>query len=400
MVKTVWAEPHTRGLARTAIVLFLVSLGLRPQIVAIGPLLPSMQADLGMSHAIAGLLGTIPVLCMGLFAPVGPWLGRRLGTERAVAAGVALICVFGLLRTQVLDAVPVLALTFGLGVGIALVGPLLPMIVRQRVPARAALVTGAYAAGIVLGATAAAALAVPLAGPELDWRRPLVLLTMVTVGSLVVWLAIERPSSAQNRADAPLPPRLPWRVSRAWTLALLFGAQSTLFYAANAWLPTIYFERGWREADAGLLLALLNGMGLLTALGLPVLVERIGSRRQQMLLSAGASLLGMVGIVLLPDLALAWVIVLGFGLGAVFPLVLSLPVDLAPRAADVGGLAAIMLFGGYLISSAAPFMLGLVRDATGSFATSLWVLVAVAAFLVAASWWFVPGGLGRPAAGR
>ncbi len=47
---------------------------MRPQILAIGPLLPLIRVDLGLPAGVAGLLTTIPVLCMGLFAPVGPRL--------------------------------------------------------------------------------------------------------------------------------------------------------------------------------------------------------------------------------------------------------------------------------------------------------------------------------------
>jgi CP family cyanate transporter-like MFS transporter len=61
--------------------LFLVAITLRPQIVGIGPLLPAMQGSLHMTHAVAGLLGTIPVLCMGLFAPPAAYLGARIGTR-------------------------------------------------------------------------------------------------------------------------------------------------------------------------------------------------------------------------------------------------------------------------------------------------------------------------------
>ena len=44
------------------------------QIVGVGPLIPAIQDDLDISHAVAGLLGTIPVLCMGLFALPAPAL--------------------------------------------------------------------------------------------------------------------------------------------------------------------------------------------------------------------------------------------------------------------------------------------------------------------------------------
>src|SRR5207342_714917 len=70
--------------------LFLAGLALRPQIVGVGPLIPEIQDDLDTSHALAGLLGTIPVLCMGLFAPVAGYLAGRIGTGVSIAAALGL----------------------------------------------------------------------------------------------------------------------------------------------------------------------------------------------------------------------------------------------------------------------------------------------------------------------
>ena len=64
----------------------LSALALRPQIIAIGPLVDAIDTDLGVSHTVTGLLGTIPLLCMGIFpglaAPrprdLGPGLGATL----------------------------------------------------------------------------------------------------------------------------------------------------------------------------------------------------------------------------------------------------------------------------------------------------------------------------------
>ena len=75
----------------TLVALFLAALTLRPQIVGVGPLIPSIQDAFGTSHAVVGLLGTIPVLCMGLFAPVAAYLAAKIGTRRAMTIGLALI---------------------------------------------------------------------------------------------------------------------------------------------------------------------------------------------------------------------------------------------------------------------------------------------------------------------
>ena len=93
--------------------------------------------------------------------------------------------------------------------------------------------------------------------------------------------------------------------------------------------------------------------------------------------------LAFVGIALVPDPAYLWVAILGLALGAIFPLVLTLPLDVADDAARVGSVAALMLLGGYVLSSAGPVVLGAARDLTGSFEASLWLLAIVGVVLAA-----------------
>ena len=86
----------------------------------------------------------------------------------------------------------------------------------------------------------------------------------------------------------------------------------------------------------------------------------------------------MAGLSVAPDLTVAWVVLVGLALGAIFPLVLTLPLDVADEPSQVGAVAALMLLGGYVLSSMGPFVLGAARDATGTFVASLWLLFAMA----------------------
>src|SRR3954451_21663586 len=102
-----------------------------------------------------------------------------------------LVIVFGLLRLGAPGPALVLALTFGIGLGMGLAGPIFPLVVRHEMPARPALGTGAYAIGLVLGSTGAAAVVVPLAGEgAIDWRFALGVVTAAGLGSLAVWLGL------------------------------------------------------------------------------------------------------------------------------------------------------------------------------------------------------------------
>ncbi len=173
-------------------------------------------------------------------------------------------------------------------------------------------------------------------------------------------------------------PRLPWRDATAWILVALFGLQSVLYYGIISWLPNAFVERGWSTIDAGALIAVFNGVGFITTVGVPLFADRFGARRQQLLLTAVAATVSTVALTLVPEYAFLWIAMLGLALGAIFTLVLTLPLDVTNDPAQTGAVAALMLLGGYLISATGPFVLGAMRDLTGTFEVSLWLLVAVA----------------------
>lgn len=361
--------------------MFIASLAMRPQILAIGPLLPLIRTDLGLPAGIAGLLTTIPVLCMGIFAPVGPRLAARFGATTAFALCLSTVVTFGILRSFA-PSVPLLMLaTFGIGIGIGSAGAIPSMIVAQRMPTRPALGTGAYAGGIVAGSTLASGFAVPLAG-EADWRRALLVISLTSIVSVVAWLVLVG-ADRRDRVAGAVARRLPWRDPTGWLLVVVFGLQSVLFYGVVAWLPNAFVERGWDETSAGALVAVFNGVGLITTVGLPIVADRLGSRRSQLLASSLVAVVGFIAVIAAPDLAFLWVAILGLALGAVFPLVLTLPLDVTDDPSRVGSVAALMLLGGYVLSSTAPVILGAARDITGDFGASLWLLVVFGMALVA-----------------
>ncbi|HSL75425.1 MAG TPA: MFS transporter [Candidatus Limnocylindrales bacterium] len=373
--------------------MFIASLAMRPQILAIGPLLPLIRTDLGLPAGIAGLLTTIPVLCMGLFAPVGPRLAARFGATMAFALCLSAVITFGVVRA-IAPSVPLLMLaTFGIGIGIGSAGAIPSMIVAQRMPTRPALGTGAYAGGIVAGSTLASGFAVPLAG-EADWRWALLVISLVSIVCVIAWLVLVG-TDRRDRVAGAVARRLPWRDPTGWLLVVVFGLQSVLFYGVVSWLPNAFVERGWDETSAGALVAVFNGVGLITTIGLPIVADRLGSRRSQLLVSSVIAVIGFVAVIAAPDLAFLWVAILGLALGAVFPLVLTLPLDVTNDPSRVGSVAALMLLGGYVLSSTGPVILGAARDVTGDFTVSLWLLVVFGVVLVASCLTLSPDRLRR-----
>ena len=363
----------------TLVALFLAALTLRPQIVGVGPLIPSIQDALGTSHAVVGLLGTIPVLCMGLFAPVAAYLAAKIGTRRAMTIGLALIGVFGILRASMpsawLDHAPHLA-------GGDRDGP------RER--PRADLGQGAlreparHRDGRVHDRhpdrlDERGALAVPLAGWLAGWRGALIAISCVALLSLIAWVVLTR-GDEPHAAPAATVPRLPWRSRTAWLLVAIFALMGSAYYGLNAWLPDAYHERGWTAGEAGVLLAMMNLTAIPASFVVPWLSDRTG-RRSPFLL--GLSLFFITGATVLvatPGLAYAGALLAGIAQGGLFALVMTLPLDFERTPERVGALVAMMLGLGYTIAATSPFLLGAIRDATGSFDAVLWV---AAGFLMA-----------------
>ena len=361
--------------------LFLGALALRPQLVGVGPLLPEIDESLGISHAVAGLLATIPVLCMGLFAPPAAYVAGRMGTRAAIGACLAGIAIFGLLRSAAPGAPLVLTLTVPIGIGMGVAGALLPVAVKERFAHRPAFASGVYTTGINMGSALSSALAVPIAAAFGGWRASLAVFSAATILCFIGWMLLTPP--AGERATAA-PPRLPLGRRIVWALVAVFALQSIVYYGLISWMPDSFQERGWSDQAAGALVGVMSIAALPSGLLLPFFADRLGSRRQWLGLSAGAILVATIGIASVPGGGWAWAALAGLGIGATFPLTLTLPLDVAHEPAETGAVVGLMLGAGYTIAAVGPLLLGAVRDITGSFSTSLWVLVAVAACLVVA----------------
>ncbi len=358
------------------VALFASALSLRPQVIGIGPLLPEIQDDLGISHAAAGLLATIPVLCMGLFAPPAARVLARLGSRSAIAVCLLVIAAFGIARALVPPAVLVILLTFGVGVGMGLLGAMMPIAVKERFAHRPAFATGVYALGINIGAGVSAATAVPIADATFGWRGALLAFSGATVVLAGVWLVLSRREVRPPRAAAR-PPPLPWRSGLAWLFVTIFLLMAVMYYGVNAWLPDTYVEHGWSKARAAWLVAILNLTALPCTIAFSWLADKVGSRRFYLVGGGALGSIALLGILLWPDAGFLWAVIFGISAGVMFPLVMTLPLDVADDPGLVGAVAGMMLGVGYGLGAFSPLVLGAIRDASGSFQAAMWAVAAV-----------------------
>ncbi len=361
-----------------AIALVAVAANLRIAITSLPPLIDLVSADLGLSHAAAGALTTLPVLCMGLFAPLASDIAHRMGAVGAVLAAIAAVTV-GVASRFFGDSAVVLYLgTFVAGVGIATAGTLLPRLVKTFFPAeRSGLVTGLYMFAMMGGATVSSAVSVPLTERLGSWQASLASWSLLALIGTLAWAPFTLRANPHHTRDEAGPGRLPWRHRTAWLVAAYLTLQSWAFYSMVAWLSPTYVELGWSADDAGFLLAVCSGAQIISGILGPALSDRVRDARRLLIPSGILSVAGCLGVFAVPLASpWLWAVVIGLGQGAAFALGLVLLVRYAGSPASSGRLTGMAFLVSYGVASMGPLTMGLVRDVTGTL-SPVWLILAL-----------------------
>lgn len=354
-----------------AVVTVLVGLNLRPIMASVGPLLDVLQHDLHLSSTEASLLNTFPVVMMGLLALAGPWLQTSIGEKKGVALGMLLIAGASAYRAVIDTSLPLIATAAIGGIGIAITQALMPAFLKRMYPDSAGTLMGLFTTGIMGGAALASSTAAP--GSDLiGWRATLGAAAIPAIAALCLWISCTRFHRIQSSGAS-----LPFHNPRAWFLLIFFGIGTAAYTLVLAWLPPYYVEQGWSSAHAGYLLGALTITEVVAGLLVSSLIHRFPDRRAPLAVVVLLVLLGLICLIIAPaPLAIPATLLLGLGIGALFPLSLIVTLDHARTPGEAGSLLAFVQGGGYLIAATMPFIAGMLRDQLSSLSMS-WAVMAV-----------------------
>jgi CP family cyanate transporter-like MFS transporter len=368
--------------------LIILAINLRPALTCVGPLIGDIRQATAISSTAAGALTSLPLVALGVFAPLGH-LGRRYGTERTLVLAMLLLIAGSLVRSSG-SALALFGGSLCLACGIAIGNTLVPSIIKRDFPDRIKGLTTVYA--IVLGLTAAisAGLAVPLAaGLPGGWRAALAIWAVPACVAVAAWLpAAARCNGnsngltlgASHAADIPqrlAPARSVWRAPLAWMVAGFMGLQSLFFYTAMSWFPAFFQSQGYAAAEAGFLVAEFQFVSLSMSAVLPWLLRLT---RDQSAFAAAASLaitVAACGMLAWPGAGYLWMTVMGMGAGVTLPLGLAFMSLRAGSHAQAASLSIMSQTVGYLVAAAGPFAFGLIHDLSGAWTLSLCFLVVL-----------------------
>lgn len=356
--------------------LVLIAFNLRPLFASFSVLLSDMLHQQVLTSSQAGYLTTLPVLCLGIFAPLAPWLSQRIGNNRTLLV-VMLLLTTGTAIRGLGDILPLFLGSAIAGMAIAIGNVLLPAIVKKEFSRSPALMTGSYTMALCAGAAAAAAGTLPLVRSlETNWATGLAMWALPAGAVLLLWIPYAITTERMQPDKSPRVEGL-WRDSLAWQVTFFMGLQSALGYSIFGWIVPILHDRGLEEMQAGLILSVSIIVQLIACFVLPSLAVRCRSQSLINIALALAAAIGFLGMLLGP---IAWVwefsVLQGIGQGGLFALALTVIVLRSPDSRVATHLSSMAQSIGYTVAALGPLLIGVLHGLTGDYAASGWLFTA------------------------
>ena len=340
----------------------------------ISPLAPLFRERYALSTTEVGLLVATPVILGAVLRIPAGLLTDRYG-GRIVFPGLMLLLV----PTVVLAALSqsfatLLAAAFLLGVSGASFAVGIPYVAQWFSPGRQGFALGIYGVGNI--GTAVAALIAPRLAATVGWTWAFWIWPPMLVALAAAFYVTGPDSPAFTPRTDSVRNRLRLLVDRpvSWVLILFYFVTFGGFVAMGAFLPTLLVsEYGLSGTDAG---ARTAGFVVMATLARPLggwLADRWGGMHVLNFVFVVEAVFAIVlalepGMIGLTIGFLGSAFALGVGNGAVFKLV----AELFPK--ETGTLAGLVGAAGGLGGFFPPLVLGVVRDATGSYAVGFMLL--------------------------
>jgi cyanate permease len=357
---------------------------------AIAPLVPPIMRELSLSYTQMGVItGAWQLIYIFTAQPLGLMIDR-LGVYRSLLLGSAIISTSSLLRGIVAGfwSLFISVALFGIG------GPLISIGTQKLISVwfsgeERGTASGINASGSALGSMTALVLTNSLVLPLLrNWRNVFLGYGVFGFAVTITWIVLGRRPKPSSYKSIEVSINNKERFSVIWKqlfnrnilIIVLIGVASFLTnHALKNWLPSILELKGLSSVDAGYATSLLAISGILGSLIIPKVSYRISSRK---LMIATILFLSGVSILFIGRNEITIVIIglfsTGFLMRAMTPLLLLTLMEIPEVGAEYMGSVRRLYFSmGEIGRFLGPFMMGYIKDLTGSFLFGIYTLTFI-----------------------
>jgi MFS family permease len=334
----------------------------------------------GVSDLLIGLLAmTFMIAYIPLSIPVS-WMIDTKGFRLAVSIGAVLMGLFGIIRGLAGDNYTLVLVST---IGIAIAQPFL-LNAWTKVPANWFSIDGrATAVGLVtlsnLIGIALGMVLTPILAEQMEISKVMLVYGVIAAFSALLFLVFAR----EHPPTPPCPPGMEVRALVLDGLKRALRVKSFLLYLAvvfigmgvfngiTTWVETIVRPRGYAPTEAGTLGALMLFGGLLGAVILPAISDKLHKRQPFILFGMALAIPGLIGLTFA---SAYWVLIisafsLGFFLVSPFPIGLQYAAEVTNPTPEGTSNGMIQLFG--QTSVVFVYIMGAMQLPDGSFTPSM-----------------------------
>jgi len=340
-----------------------------------------------------GLLISVGPICSAVFSIPGGAVSDRFGYRVPLLwAGLA-TAVFAFLRPLAPGFPLLLVLTVGLLIPQPfLINAVADLVNRHFPEEEAATATGLGTMSIFLGITLGLIVTPPLVSVVGVRNSQFVYAGVATLALAVFWLVT--PKEVPDRLATSIELTVRQAIARVMRSSTLWKLSAALFLgfgcylAITTWLEEILKPKGIDAAGAGLVAGTITIAGMVGSVALGALSDRV-QRRKPFLLAAGvvaAPCLWLLGHLSSMPALIATAAVLGFFLLAALPVAIAIASEeptLGPQVASTA--VGVMLMAGNVGGAVIVAIMGVLKDAQGSFAGGVALTAGLSVVVIAIS---------------
>jgi predicted MFS family arabinose efflux permease len=351
---------------------------------SVPPVLRLIVSEFGISYAQSGLLMSLFALPGILLSiPVG-LVSDRVGVKKVGLVSLA-VMILGTLAFGASGSFPAAAvgrLVSGMGaLTLSIVLP--PLLSRWFIRGGLGSAMGIFQTGMPLGIIVSFNL-LGILGISLGWRFPILATAAFSALALIVFLALYRDpdmTRVEDRiSEKPSVSKVGWPV---WLVGMAWAWYNAAIISFLTFSQDFLVSRGYAAASASFLSSIVMIGSLVLSLPVGYLANR--TRREEVFIIVGGLGIALTIFLIMTTASspVIMLILLGIFAALVPPPIFSLPARLVnPHNLGLAfGVVTTCLNVGVL---AGPYLVGLAKDLTGSYATSLF-LMAIFALLQAAT---------------
>ena len=354
-------------------------------------LITPVMNDLNLTYSQMGvILGSWQLVYIFFAQPAGMIIDS-LGSYKSLFLGVTVISLSAALRWFAVSFESLLLSVALFGIGGPMISIGLPKLASMWFKGKErSVATGVYATGNTVGSIVALSTTNSFFMPVLgNWRNVFVMYSCIGLVTALLWLFVgwrhqnsnrSRPMAESMKGERALDviSRL-FKKRNIWLIVIIGVTSFLVSHSLSNWLPTILELKGMTVSEAGFAVSSLKLFAILGSILIPRLPYTVGSKKRAISLTLFT--LGVATLVLgVARGPLMWIglAVAGITMRGLTPLLMVTLMDLpyvdSKQMGVVGGLYfSIGEIGGF----GGPFVLGLLKDATGSFYSGIIFIVVV-----------------------